>query len=351
MNQFLGADTEQLRAHACLLTRSAHTVLEMQRRLEPLVMDEAMWRGPDAESFRGQWRSAAWKRLDRGAGDLRGRATLLDRQAEEQDEVSGTLDGPIPTAPGPGGGSGDHAPGSPAGPGQQPGAPFHPVQFLMEQAAKAQSGYSKLKKMIDFLGRIPSAADEYAALLQKGVQGLWRHTYLQEVFEDGKEWQKGAEKLLGKLGIPYAAGNWEPLKVLNKLDEVAPWLSTAGKGIGRALPWVDIVDGGRRLFTEDTSYGRVSGGLQTAGGALLLAAPFLGPAAPLVGAVGAGLSLVSIGMDVTKAVQDNWDSIEQTGQDIAEGVWTGVGNVAEGVRGVGDAVASGIGGLGDALGL
>lgn len=82
MAGFYGADTEQLTQMASLLRERAATVRELGGRLEPLVMNEASWQGPDADRFRNRWSQEAARLVDSIGEDLTGRGTDLDRQAE-----------------------------------------------------------------------------------------------------------------------------------------------------------------------------------------------------------------------------------------------------------------------------
>lgn len=344
MSGFLGADTEALRSHADRVAEGARRLLELRDSLEPLVMDEAMWRGPDADAFRESWTGRASTMFQLRSEALTSDGESLRRHAEEQDTVS--EDGGAGASVG--GGAGGGAGGGVAGGGGQ-GDPFSPLGFLKDLAMKGQGLYGKAKTLADFASRIGPAAGEYRALAERGLEGLWKQTYLDELFKSGKSWQSAAEKALGKLGLPTSLGNIEPLKVLNKLDDVAPWLRTAGRGIGRVLPAVDIAFGIDKIANSDNWYDRTSGILSTAGGALMIAAPFTGPAAPIVGAVGAGLGLVSAGMDLGKLVHDNWGGITSTVSHAAESVASGVGHAAQSVsEGIGNAASSVADSVGDA---
>lgn len=353
MSGFLGADTEALRAYSEQLTKGAQALVELQSTLEPLVMNEEIWRGEDAEGFRQSWSGGVSTLFRLRSDELTSRVGELQRHAEEQDEASGA------------GGEGGGGAGGDGGTGDEP---FNPLGFLKDLVAKGQGVYKGIKSLADYLNRIPSAADEYADLARRGLEGLWKQSYLDELFKGGKGWQAGAEKLLGKLGIPTSIGNFEPLKHLNKLDDAAPWLKTAGRGIGKALPFLDVGMGIGRIATSDNWYDRSSGILQTAGGALLIAAPFTGPAAPIVGAVGAGLGLVSAGMDLGKYVYENvdWGAVGSTVSDaasnvadfatdtastVSDAVGSAAETVSDGVSNAASAVSDGIGGLGDALGF
>lgn len=350
MNGFLGADTDALRTHADRVAERARALLDLRDTLEPLVMNTAIWHGADAESFRQSWSSEASNMFQLRSEELTGRVDELRRHAEEQDAASdeggtGTGDG----------GTGDGGTGE---------APFDPLGFLTDMVSKGQSIFKRVKSLADYLGRIGSAADEFADLARRGLSNLWKRSYLDELFRGGKGWQAGAEMLLGKLGLPTSIGNFNPLTVLNRLDRVAPWLKTAGSAIGKALPFVGAGLGIYQLATADNWYDRTSGILSTAGGALLIAAPFTGPAAPVVAAIGAGLGLVSAGMDIGKLVHENWDGITSTVSnaasnvaDFASGTASTVSNavgdvadtVSEGLSNVASTVSDGLGKVGDAF--
>lgn len=351
MSGFLGADTEALRAHGDLVTQRARALLEIKDRLEPLVMDEAMWRGPDADQFRSDWSSRAANLFQLRSDDMTGRADQLRQHADEQDQVSED------------GGAG--AAGGSGGSGGSGGEAFNPLGFLADLAKKGLGLYNKLGPLLDYAQRIPNAFDEFGDLARHGLEGLWKQTYLDEAFKAGKGWQGAAEKLLGKLGLPTSIGKFKPLEVLNKLDDVAPWLKTTGSVLGKALPFVDLATGAHQLFTSDSTYDKISGGLSMIAGAATIAAPFTGPFAPVLLGIGAGAGVISAGMDIGKLVYDNWDGISQTVGNAASAVSTGVGNAAsavsegigntvdaasEGLGNVASAVSDGIGNLGKAFG-
>lgn len=356
MSDFLGADTEALRSHADRVADGARALLELRDSLAPMVMDEALWRGPDADAFRQSWTSRASTLFEQRFDALTGDGERLRQEADEQDQVSED-----------GGGSAGGGGAGGGGGGGQGGQPFNPLGFLKDLVLKGQGVYSKAKTLASFLERIGSAADEFADLAARGLEGLWKTAYLDELFKGGGGgWQGAAQKLLGKLGIPTSIGNFEPLKVLNRLDDVAPWLKTAGRGLGKALPFLDVAFGIDKIVNADNWYDRSSGILSTIGGGLMIAAPFTGPFAPVVGAIGAGASLISAGMDLGKLVYENWDGITSTVSNaagavtsfvgdtasaVSEGIGNAVGAVGDGLSDVGSAVGDGIGRLGDALGF
>lgn len=330
MSGFYGANTDQLRDHAQLMVQKAQRVVELRDSLAPLVLDESSWTGPDADAFRQTWNGRVATLFGEGEQLITRRGTDLDGHAEEQDTASGV------------GGVGGSE-------GSAEGDAFNPFGFVGELLVKGQSAYKGFQSMMKFADAIPSAFSEFAKLKNAGLEKLWKAGYLDDLFKGGKGWQSAAEKVLGKVGIPNSIGDFRPLSMLNKLDDVAPWLKTAGSWMGKALPAFDVISGGVQAFNgfkEGDIYDGVSGSLNSLGGALLIAAPFTGPAAPILGAVGAGLGIVSAGMDLGRMVYDNWDNITSTVSDVGSAVADGVSNVgsavADGVSNVGSAVADGV---------
>lgn len=329
MNGFYGANTDQLRDHAQLMVQKAQRVVELRDSLAPLVLDESAWTGPDADAFRQTWNGRVATLFSEGEQLISRSRTDLDRHAEEQDAASGV---------GGAGGAG----------GDAEADAFNPLGFLGELLVKGQSLYTGFQSMVKAANAIPSAFAEFSKLKDAGLEKLWKGAYLDDLFKGGKGWQTAAEKALGKLNIPSAIGDFRPLSMLNKLDDIAPWLKSAGKGLGKALPGVDIVSGGLQAFNgfkDGDVYDGVSGSLNALGGGLMLAAPFTGPAAPILLAAGAGLGVVSLGMDVGRMVYDNWDSITSTVGDVGSAIADGASHVgsaiADGASHVGSTIADG----------
>ncbi|MEE1649474.1 hypothetical protein V1260_01550 [Brachybacterium sp. J144] len=332
MSGFYGADTEQLRDHAQSMLERARRLGELRDELEPLVMDDSIWRGTDADAFRQDWASRIAPSFSQGSERILEKRNELDRHAEEQDSASEV---------------GGAAGGSGGGSGEDDG--WNPLGLLKDVWLKGQGIYGGVQKMMKFIDAIPSAADEFAMLSEAGLKKLWKSAYLDELFQGGKGWQAAGEKLLSKLGIPNALGDFKPLSVLNKLDDVAPWLKTAGRGLGKVLPAVDVITGGINAykgFTSGDVYGGVSGSLSAVGGALLIAAPFTGPAAPIVGAIGAGLGIVSVGMDLGREIYRNWDGITST----VGGAFSTAGDVISGAASTAsDAIGGAVSSAGEAI--
>lgn len=350
MSGFYGANTDHLRQHGQLMVTKAQRVIELRDQLTPLVMDEGIWRGSDADSFRSEWSGHVAGLFEGGQQTVNHGGKSLEEHAEEQDQAS---------ADGEGGAGG-------SGGGEDGG--WNPFGFLKDLWVKGQGLFKKFKDFMKFVDAIPTAFDEFRKLADAGLEKLWRSAYLDELFKGGKGWQAAAEKLFDKLKIPNSLGNLRPLEWLNKLDDVAPWLKSVGSGLGKAMPFVDIALGGLQAyngFKDGDIYSGVSGSLSAIGGGLLVAAPFTGPAAPIVGAVGAGLGIVSAGMDIGRMVYDNWDGITSTVGNAASTVGNAVGSAASAagdaigsaassvgsaISDAGSAVSDALGGLGNAFG-
>lgn len=63
MTGFYGADTDQLRQFAGLMSDRATAIADLRSRLQPLVHDESAWTGPDADHFREVWASGPGSRI------------------------------------------------------------------------------------------------------------------------------------------------------------------------------------------------------------------------------------------------------------------------------------------------
>lgn len=342
---FLGANTEQLREHAQRLSERAGNLTELRDQLGTVVMNDGIWQGPDADTFRDRWASDIANRFQEAAERLRQEGTDLEQQAQEQDQTSQDEGG--------GGATGGASMG-----GDGSGESKNPISELLKALSKGQSLYSKLSKMVDFMSRIGSAADEFARLAERGMQGLWKASYLDELFGEGKNWQKIGEKVAGKLGLPSSIGKLDGLKFLNKIDDVSPFLKSGGKVLGKALPFLDVGFGLHQMITAPDAYSKVSGGMGALGGSLLIAAPFTGPAAPVVGAIGAGLGAASVAMDLGKMAYDNipvvHDAVNAVGSmavNAGHAVGDAASAVADGIGDVGSAISDGLGKVGDAFGF
>ncbi|MFC4394893.1 hypothetical protein [Arthrobacter sedimenti] len=98
---FYGADVAQLRLLAASI-RSAGRSLDGQRQMLAAGVDGTLWPGPDAERFRGEWKSSHSRSLSAAALFLKQAAEELVRQANEQESASGGSGGLIAGGPGAG---------------------------------------------------------------------------------------------------------------------------------------------------------------------------------------------------------------------------------------------------------
>lgn len=296
MSGFYGADTEQLRTHAELLKNRAGTLEDLRSRLEPLVMDESIWQGPDADAFRSTWSSRVTPMFTRAHEGLTTRSTDLGREADEQDDAS---------AAGSDGSLSDAFQDLLRGIGSGLGRAWDAITGATTIYNTLQGAFSGGKKIWDAIKQ--GIGKQYSAV-EKGFSGL-------------------AAKLAGKLGLPTGFG---PKNFFSKLDDIvadgskllekAPWLSKAGRITARALPGLDIAFGAMTMvdsIKKGDTFHAVTGGMQTAGGVLLTAGTICD--ATGVGAV-VGVPLQVAGgilvggaalADAGKWVHDNWDGITE----------------------------------------
>lgn len=338
---FLGADTEALRGHAQLLQDRSTAIEELRARLEPMVMDEGTWVGPDADHFRSEWTSRAGARLTTSADELRTWGTDLSGQADEQDQTSDPE----------GGGSGGSGGGG-AGAGGGEGGPslLDRIMGAGSLYNKVQSLFTKGKKVWDLVGivsrAVPAIAGATDPLVKLMGYGEYGRMIAANVFNEGKEFGKIVEKLMGKTFIPsgfLTKSPWSGVDDLVKgLSKAAPFLDTITPWIGKAAPGLDIVFGGMQAIegfsSGDTFHGvtgtvsAVGGGLMLAGGALSatgVGAVIGGPMA----AIGAGLSLGAAAADLGKMAYDNWPQISATAGQVWDGASDLVGGALDAIFG------------------
>ena len=357
MNTFMGADTEKLRAHADLLRDRARTIEDLRGRLEPIVMDEGMWKGPDADAFRARWSSEASSKFADNASVLERWGGDLDAQAEEQDTTSE----PGSEGSGPGGERG-------SGPSKA-----SVIAEMLEQMVtdwwnqQRQQGalYAKLQGLFNKGKKVWDIAKQYgnfftgmnlAENLHDVVKAeeAFRKGIADTIFKPGQEFAEFAKGLAGKLGIPQGFGpkNFfegldEALQNSKRLAKVAPFLAKAAPWVGRAIPGLDI---GFGLHQAITSYQKgdmfhtATGGATALGGTMMLAGAAM--SATGIGAV-AGAPIAAAGAvivtgaavaDLGKMVVDNWPQIQET----AGKVWDGAKDaLADGVSTAKSAVTDG----------
>lgn len=365
MNTFMGADTEKLRAHADLLRDRARTIEDLRGRLEPIVMDEGMWKGPDADAFRARWSSEASAKFADSASVLERWGGDLDAQAEEQDTTS------EPSSEGSG-------PGGEGGSGPSKASVI--AEMLKQMVAdwwnqQRQQGalYAKLQGLFNKGKKVWDIAKQYgnfftgmnlAENLHDVVKAeeAFRKGIADTIFKPGKEFAEFAKGLAGKLGIPQGFGpkNFfegldEALQNSKRLATVAPFLAKAAPWVGRAIPGLDI---GFGLHQAITSYQKgdmfhtATSGTTALGGTMMLAGAAM--SATGIGAV-AGAPIAAAGAvivagaavaDVGKMVVDDWPQIQET----AGKVWDGAKDFAStALDGTKDIVSTGYNTAKDAL--
>lgn len=332
---FWGADPEALRAHASLLRDRASSLAQLRERLEPAVLDESIWRGPDADTFRSTWTSRTAPAVDDVVAKLGGDGTTLDHEAEEQDTASQA---------GGQGAPGDGAPGD----GSTPGGVWDIIPGGIEAYNKLQGLFSKSKKAWDLIsdvrtwGRFLGGAEDVFQF----AAGTWRYgqEITSKVLSTGKEYSGLASRLLGKLGLPTGFGpknffGWIDSGV-GKIAEKVPFLTKAAPWLGKALPGIDIAFGGYQMIDsigKGDTFHAITGGAQALGGSLMLAGGLMsttgvgaivgGPLAAAGAVITAGAALADVG----KMVYDNWDSISETAGQVWDATTSAVGNAADAV--------------------
>lgn len=113
----IGMDTAQGEAHAERLRAAGERLEERHDLLDALVRaSETIWRGPDADRFRADWSTGASRLLREQCTALESAATLLEEEAEQQENASQGDRGD-----GESGGSGASSSGSASGRGRRAG--------------------------------------------------------------------------------------------------------------------------------------------------------------------------------------------------------------------------------------
>lgn len=83
-----GMDTTEVRSMATQFNTQADAVDAVVTVLDPLVNNTEIWKGPDAEAFRGNWESTHKMALNNCATALREAATSANTNADKQEAVS-----------------------------------------------------------------------------------------------------------------------------------------------------------------------------------------------------------------------------------------------------------------------
>lgn len=329
MTDFYGADTRQLRTHADLLRDRATALQELQARLEPVVLDEEMWKGPDADHFRSDWMAQAASKFRSSITQLQQWNTDLSEQAEEQDTASDDVEGA--TGGTIGGGTGSGNPGG-------IGGIIHAVQDFWNQHVTGPAGlYAKVQGLFQKGKKIWDIAGD---MMKHGELDKLSTAIAGRVFGNGKEFSDFAKGIAGKLGIPQGFGNKNFFNFLDGVAEKVPFLSKAAPWVGKALPGIDIVFGGKQLIEsigKGDTFHAVTGGAQTVGGALMLAGGAM--SATGVGAV-AGAPIAAVGAvisggaalaDLGKLAYDHRPEIGQFAHTAWNTTTSAVGHASEAV--------------------
>lgn len=326
---FLGADTGQLRD---LSSRMRGSILELQQRQMEISRAVAMtrWDGPDAEQFRSRVMTEVTPKLQTAQDSLQRMSGELGDHASEQDDASDPRD------------------------------VWQKLDDLLHWPAEItrtiRNGQKILTDIPKMLGYLRDGADglhrlwDFARLLPR-FPGLALSEYKAIAKEwdtalNGKGWEKLGnfipQKLSKYLDINIPGKEWAG-QALRHLDEITdatkPWIAAGSKTLGKLVPGIDIGLGVHQIATGD-GYDKVSGGLSVASGALVLAAPLAGPAAPIVAGIGVGLGVVSAGMDIGRAAYENIPLVRDTVDGAVNAVKDGMQNLGDGLKSIGDGFAS-----------
>lgn len=324
---FYGADTEALREMGGRFHDAGRRLEEIERRLSVAVMNPIIWQGPDAERLRETWSSQVGPRLGSVATDTSGRRELLEQHAEEQDEASHERGG---------------------------------LETLWDAIKVGMKGFSLYKAGSSILSGIDDMKRLWGAykLGPDDFSRVWNSLKTRNYMQWGSEgFSKLVSSIAGQIpGAKHLGPLWESMGrwvdgIPTKLAEGGKIVSAIGeklgpdglaalakgsKVLGKIVPGVDILVGGAQILTADDGYGKVSGALSVAGGALMLA----GIAFPPLAVAGAVLSGASLAMDLIDL------GGELFGVDPSKAVSEAVGNATEAV---GDAVSDAANAAGDAI--
>lgn len=338
MSGFYGADTDALRNLSERFQSGGHELAELRTSLSSAVMTESIWTGSDADAFREDWASRISQSFVSITDLLAARRDELERHAQEQDDASRNE------------GHGTSL--------------WDRLQQVVGVGAKALSLYKAGKSLLDDAKDMKRLWDA-RKMGPEDFERVWESLKLRNKLK----WASGGfGKLFSTLGgqvgkgVPGSVWSWLGGKVDDVprhlaeggrlVDKIASKLGpkgmerlmSAGKSLGKGskmlgkfLPGVDIAVGAWQLNSATDGYGKVSGALSMASGALVLA----GVAFPPLAVVGGVLGAVSLGMDLVDL------GGELFGHDPSKAVSEAVSHGAEAVS---HAVSSGVSTAGKALG-
>lgn len=326
MSGFYGADTQQLRGHSELLRSRARTLSELRDRLQPTVMDESVWQGPDADAFRTDWSSRTSRLLDEISTQIDRHSGTLETEAEQQDTASGADSGGVRDGGAGGGGGGG------GGGGRGGSSWWDRLQLGGELWSGAQGLFStghdiwKAANIIRDSTRFINGAEDIFQL----AGGTWAYgqRMTSAFFNGNNAFSSLATTLAGKLNIPSGVGTrnffgWVD-NAAGWVGQKAPFLTDLAPQIARRLPALDVVFGGAQMvegIREGDTFSAVTGGASMVGGGLMLAGGAM--SATGVGAVvgaplfvaGAVISGGAALADLGRTVYENWDTISETASD------------------------------------
>lgn len=84
----IGADVGELRSAAKVLTQQSDQLQSTLKSLNSAASNVAMWRGPDGDRFRAEWKSQSASYLSNAIAALRDGADTLRRNADQQEQAS-----------------------------------------------------------------------------------------------------------------------------------------------------------------------------------------------------------------------------------------------------------------------
>lgn len=346
MSGFYGADTQQLRDHSELLRSRARTLSELRDRLQPAVMDESVWHGPDADAFRTDWSSRTSRLFDEVSAQIDRHSGNLETEAEQQDTASGVDSGGARDGRAGGGGGGG------GGGGRGGSSWWDRLRLGGELWSGAQGIFStghdiwRAANIIRDSTRFISGAQD----IFQFTGGTWAYGQrMTSTFSNANTAFSGlATRLAGEVGIPSGAGTrnffgWVD-NAAGWVGQRAPFLADLAPQIARRLPALDVVFGGAQMINgirEGDTFSAVTGGAGMVGGGLMLAGGAM--SATGVGAVvgaplfvaGAVISGGAALADLGRTVYENWDTISETASDAwnwaGDTMSDGLDTVADGV--------------------
>ncbi|WP_285725581.1 C2 family cysteine protease [Psychromicrobium xiongbiense] len=207
MSDFLGANPQDLRDFAHTAQTSSEQISTAITTLSS-VLTTARWHGPDAAQFRSVWTSRHVTQLSQASTGLLSVATILQRNAEEQEKAS-AVDGGGNTTPRSGGNSDRPGnPGLPDGMGK-----YKPLPDTIPTDAQALSPTNIKQGQVGDCWFLAGAAAVAAKDPQWIRDHLWRNpdgTWTVKMYKDGNPVYIQVEPTVPEQGAKDASGhdNW-----------------------------------------------------------------------------------------------------------------------------------------------